>query len=282
MSDSLKSAPGQAVIGSEPLGGVLAGVTYPLRLLRLFIQQPRLLSYIIVPVVLNILVGVGLYIGILLPGWQGIDRLIANLPTWAAFLDWVLRILLAGGLLLLLGFLLAQFGTLLGAPWYGQLAEQLEQWRLGSLLPAEPFSVRSVIRDVGRAILYEVKKLVVSLGVGGLLLVVGLVIPGVGPAIATIGGITLSALIICMDFFDAPLERRRWTFRAKLGTVFRTMPASISFGLVSLGLVSIPLLNFVTVPLCVAAGTLLVCDRVLACQMSASNHPTTPQAQDPS
>lgn len=259
---------------------MLAGVTYPWRSLRLFIQQPRLLSYVVVPVLLNILVGVGLYIGILLPGWQSIDRLIANLPTWAAFLDWVLRILLAGGLLLLLGFLLAQFGTLFGAPWYGQLAEQLEQWRLGSLLPAEPFSVGSIVRDVSRAILYEIKKLAVSLGAGGLLLVVSIVIPGVGTTIATIGGITMSALIICMDFFDAPLERRRWTFRTKLGAVFRAMPASLSFGLVSLGLVSIPLLNFVTVPLCVAAGTLLVCDRVLAREMPTSNHSTTPQTQD--
>ncbi len=243
--------------------GLLAGVIYPLRSLSLFMQRPGLLGYILVPILLNLLIGIGLYVSVLLPGWQGIDALIANLPTWAGFLDWVLRILLAVVLFVLTGFLLVQFGVILGAPWYGQLAEHLEQLQLGKTLPGEPMSIGSVLRDVGRAILYEVKKLLLSCLVGAGLLVLGIVLPGIGTTLATIGGVALSVTIVCMDFFDVPLERRRWTFRAKLTNVFRTLPASASFGLVCLGLVSIPLLNLLTVPLCVTAGTLFVCDRVL-------------------
>jgi len=247
-------------------GGLLAGVAYPARSLRLFTQRPGLLGYIVVPIALNLIAGIGLYLGILLPGWQGIDALVANLPAWAAFLDWVLRIVLAGGLLILTGFLLVQFGVVLGAPWYGQLSERLEQIQLGDVPSSEPMMPGSIVRDLGRAVLYEVKKLMLSLLVGGLLLILGVVLPGIGTTIATIGGIALSALIVCMDFFDAPLERRHWTFRAKLGNIFRTLPASASFGLVCLCLVSIPLLNLLTVPLCVTAGTLFICDRVLAKQ----------------
>ncbi len=261
----------QSVVNRDVLpGGLLAGVAYLVRSLRLFSQRPGLLGYIVVPIGLNVIVGIGLYLSILLPGWQGIDALVANLPAWAGFLDWVLRILLAGGLLIVTGFLMVQFGVILGAPWYGQLAEQLETLQQVELPPSEPLRLGAIGRDLWRAVLYEVKKLLLWLVVASLLLILGVVLPGIGTTIATIGGVALSVLIVCMDFFDAPLERRRWSFRAKLSNVFRTLPASASFGLVCLGLVSIPLLNLLTVPLCMTAGTLFICDRVLAKQTLTS------------
>jgi CysZ protein len=118
-----------------------------------------------------------------------------------------------------------------------------------------------IVRDISRALLFELKKLVLAVGVGLLLLLLSL-IPGVGTLAATVGGIALAALLVCLDFLDAPLERRRLHFREKLGIVFRSLPASASFSLVCLGLVSIPLLNLLTIPLCVASGTLFFCDRI--------------------
>ena len=55
------------------------------------------------------------------------------------------------------------------------------------------------------------------------------------------------------------------------------LPATASFGLVSLFLVSIPLLNLLTVPLCVASGTLFFCDRIwpkyFQSQLSSQSNP---------
>ena len=42
----------------------------------------------------------------------------------------------------------------------------------------------------------------------------------------------------------------------------RSLPASAGFGLACLGLVSIPFVNLLSIPLCVAAGTLFFCDRI--------------------
>jgi CysZ protein len=169
----------------------------------------------------------------------------------------LLQFLLVVGLLLLTGLLLVQFGVLLGAPWYGQLSEQLEELRTGQLHTVEV----CIVRDISRALLFELKKLVLAVGVGLLLLLLNLV-PGIGTIAAAIGGVTLAATIICLDFLDAPMERRRLPFRDKLGIVFQSLPASASFSLICLGLVSIPLLNLLTIPLCVASGTLFFCDRI--------------------
>jgi CysZ protein len=256
--------------------GLLTGATYPFRVLAVFKRTPRLWGYIAIPILVNFLVGVVLYTGLLFFGWDSvaylmgslthwIDSLITNLPRWLGILDyliigigWLLRLLLVVGLLLLTGFVLVQFGVLLGAPWYGQLSEQLEELRTGQLHIVEV----GIVRDIGRAILFELKKLVLVVGVGIGLLLLNLV-PGIGTLAATVGGFALATTIVCLDFMDAPLERRRLRFREKLRIVFRSLPASASFSWVCLVLVSVPLLNLLTIPLCVASGTLFFCDRVL-------------------
>lgn len=254
--------------------GTLNGATYPLRALVTFIQNPRLIKYIVIPILVNIVVAIALYSGLLYFGWQIVDsiqgdvttwlnQLITSLPPWLSFLSYgasgiiaILRLTLVIVLLIATGFLLTQFGVLLGAPWYGQLSEQLEKHRTGKVELIE----LNLLSDLGRAVLYELKKLVLIALVGIPLLLVNF-FPGVGTVISSIGSLILATTIVCLDFLDSCLERRRLQFRQKLKTVFKTLPASASFGLVCLGLISIPFVNLVTIPLCVASGTLFICDR---------------------
>ena len=255
--------------------GTLNGAIYPLKALAIFIKNPRLIEYIAIPIAVNIVVAIALYSGLLYFGWQivdgvqgdlslWLDRVIAELPSWLGFLTYVIsslivlvRFLLIVVLFIATGFVLTQFGVLLGAPWYGQLSEQLERLRTGKVELIE----LSIVSDLSRAILYELKKLVLIALVGIPLLAINFV-PGIGTLVSSIGSLTLTTIIVCMDFLDSCLERRRLKFRQKLGVVFKSLPASGSFGLVCLGLISIPLVNLFTIPLCVASGTLFVCDRV--------------------
>ncbi|NEQ73651.1 MAG: hypothetical protein F6K23_11640 [Okeania sp. SIO2C9] len=258
--------------------GLFAGATYHFRALTIFLKNPKLIGYIVVPILINIVVGILLYISLLLPGIDLIntifnnlslrfDALIAQLPTWLNFLSYIdnvlyklVQVILFAILLLIIGFLLVQFGTILGSPFYGQLSEQLEKIRTGTF-PETPPSLLSSLKDIWRAILFELKKI-------GLLLVIGLpmllinFLPG-GSLIATIGGIILTTSIVCLDFFDGFLERRKLRFREKLTVVRRSLPASATFGLICQALITIPIVNFLGIPLCVAAGTLFCCDRVL-------------------
>jgi CysZ protein len=269
--------------------GLITGGTYAFRALALFVRKPALLTYLIFPLLLNILLGVGLYLGIFTPSWQWINtelnqfdqflsQWVVSLPSWLGFLDevgvglgWGLRILLSLGLFLLIGILLAQFGTLLGAPWYGKLSEKIEQIQTHQVEIIEI----SPVQEVWRAFLFELKKLVLLITVGGGCLILN-ALPGLGSTLATIGGITLGATLVCLDFLDAPFERRRLKFRQKLGLIYGTIPATASFGLVSLFLVSIPLLNLLTVPLCVASGTLFFCDRIWPKHFQKQQPPPTP------
>ncbi|MCU0526137.1 MAG: EI24 domain-containing protein [Elainella sp. Prado103] len=321
--------------------GLFIGAFYPFQALGLFIVLPQLRRYVVWPILLNVLIGITLYAGLLTAGWRAIDQLmwvlqdwvigqtirlasidvaalvptnavalpfpvesasmhlpsvpgwglaqawftelswpdwlpdwpeltwtnfsLPPLPNWLnqipalglAVIGWLLRLILIILLLLITGLVLLQFGVLLGSPWYGRLSEELELLQTGQV---QTIAINPV-REIGRALLYELKKLVMTLGIGLSLLIANF-FPGLGTAVGTIGGISLATTLVCLDFLDSALERRRLRFRQKLGVIWRTFPASASFGLVCLGLVSLPLLNLLAIPICVAAGTLFFCDRV--------------------
>lgn len=321
----------QPVLHRGP-GSLLVGALYPVKALGLFVTVPRLRRYILLPILLNLVIGMTLYATLLFAGLGAIDTLLTSIPTWisqathppvngvgdglswtsalphwtwpnwqlpwlhwgftrpdwipplpslpeihwpqmrlpqlpawvaelseiglAAFI-WVLRFVLIVLLLLLTGFILLQFGVLLGAPWYGQLSEELEKLKTGQI---QTIHINPVW-EIWRAVLYELKKLTLTIGLGTVLLLISF-FPG-GTAIAAVGWIILAATIVCLDFLDSALERRRLRFRQKLGVIQHNLPASGSFAMVCLGLVSIPFVNLLAIPICVAAGTLFVCDRVL-------------------
>ncbi|MBC8162548.1 MAG: EI24 domain-containing protein [Roseiflexaceae bacterium] len=241
------------------------GATYPFRALGYLARNPQLWGFVIVPILVNIIVAAVLYVGLLAGGFAAIDNVVVD-TGWGDVLEGLLRLVLVVGLLIVAGFLLVRFGVVLGSPWYGKLSERIEADKLGSAPPAEPLTPRGIARDLGRALSFELKKLALFLLIGGLLLLVN-VIPVAGQIIAAVGWVLLGDWIACLDFFDGPQERRRLRFREKLANVRRALPGSAGFGLVAFGLVSIPFVNLLAIPLCVAAGTLFFCDHVRANQM---------------
>ena len=258
--------------------GFFSGMSYPFRLLGLFVSNPSLLSYIIVPILVNIVVGIFLYIGLFFFGWEitelltdsllnRLDLLLADLPSWlngldylVIFLAWLIRIILSVLLLILTGFILVQFGVLLAAPWYGSLSEKIEKIKTDNIEIIEV----GIVRDIWRAILFELKKIVLMLSCGILIFFLSF-LPVIGAIISTVGGLTVTGNLICLDFFDAALERRRLKFRKKVALVWKTFPASAGFAAICLLLSSVPFINLITIPFCVGSGTLFVCDRILPC-----------------
>lgn len=239
----------------------VAGLTYPFRAFGMLSRRPRLWQYVLIPILVNLLVGATIYAGLLFTGLHAIDAAVAGLPAWAAIFGALFRALLIVGLFIATGFVLVRFGVVLGAPWYARLSSQIEEDQLRQQPMEAQTGPGTFVRDLGRAVRFELQKLllVVLVGVGLLLLNV---VPVAGQLLSTAGGIALGATIVCLDFLDYPLERRLLSFRQKLGLIRRNLPATAGFGLVCLGLVSIPFLNLLAIPICVAAGTLFFCERM--------------------
>lgn len=254
-------------------GGPLFGATYQLQAIRLFWQNPGLLKFVVFPIMINLALGIIFYVSIVVPGWDWLshkfellgntwDGWIAKLPSYLSFLkyfitmiSWVVRIGLTIALFGLVGLLLAQFGTLLGSPWYGRLSEKIERLKRKQ---ADIVEV-GFVRDISRAVGFEFKKLLLIILIAVPCLILGFV-PVVNTVVVPFGWTALGFLVVCLDFLDPPLERRRLKFRQKLGFIFRHLDTTLSFGSVCLTMMSIPFLNLLFVPICIASGTLLFCD----------------------
>ncbi|MGK7944864.1 MAG: hypothetical protein AB4058_10390, partial [Microcystaceae cyanobacterium] len=90
--------------------GFFSGVAYPLATLKALLKNPQFLSYVIIPVLVNLVLGIFFYGIFLYYGWQvtqswlinltlWFDQFVANLPQWLDFLTyiwlvflWVLRL----------------------------------------------------------------------------------------------------------------------------------------------------------------------------------------------
>ena len=253
--------------------GFLTGISYPLQAIKLLWQNRHFWQYLIIPIVVNIIVGITSYVLLLRPSlnWFNqttnnllliVENKLDSLPEWLSFLVSIVSIIVTLGkvflfiiIFVILGFIIVQFGGILGAPWYGKLSEKIEVFKTDKLELIE----LNIFHDITRAILFELKKIVLILVVTIPLLLLNLV-PTVGNLVYLLGTFSLTITIVCLDFFDATLERRRLKFRQKVKFVMGGIPATIGFGLVCLGLITIPLLNLVAIPICVSAGTLFVCD----------------------
>jgi CysZ protein len=245
---------------SRAPAGFVAGGLYLLQALGMIRRHRTLWPYVMIPIGVNIVVGLVLYTSLAVTGFQAIAGIGGGSGWWESLLVGLLQAFLLVGLALGLGWVLVRFGVVLGSPWYGQLSEQIEQITTGRTPNVTALTWRSVLYDIWRALQFEAKKLGLVLAIGVPLFLIGF-FPGFGQIVAGIGGIMLGATIACLDFFDATLERRRLRFRAKLAVLRTTFPASAGFGLPAFGLVSIPLLNLLSIPLCVTAGTMFVLDR---------------------
>lgn len=238
----------------------LKGFSYPMRAWSYLLHEPELRRLMLIPLLINIIVGGLLYAAMLTAGLRAIDRAVAELPSWAQSLEGLIAVLLIIGLLIVIGYLLGRFGVVFGSPFYGKLSEQLERRLTGQAPPAEPLNMVGILHELGRALSFELKKLLLVLICALPLLLLNF-IPALGQLASLIGQICLGTLIACLDFLDPPLERRRLGFRAKLSAIRQMLPASASFGLICFGLVSIPFLNLLAIPLCITAGTLFFCEQ---------------------
>ncbi|HUH08323.1 MAG TPA: EI24 domain-containing protein [Egibacteraceae bacterium] len=238
----------------RPRSGLIAGAACPLRALGILRRHPSLWRYIIVPILLSVIAAALIYGVLLFAGLRAIDRLLGEAEGVTAALAFVLQFILVVSLLIVAGFLLVRIGVVLGSPWYSRLSERIEQLLIGGQ-PGPPTSPGRVWFDLARAVGYEARKLLLILGVGAPLLAIN-VIPGLGQALAAAGGLALGATIACLDFFEGPLERRRRSFGQKLGFIRRTLPGSAGFGLACTGLLAVPVVNLLALPVCVAGGTL--------------------------
>ena len=144
----------------------------------------------------------------------------------------------------------------LAAPFHDVLSRRVEALVTGGLLDRSAPGLAGALREGGRAVLEELRRLVFFLGVQALIAFLGFAIPGaqvlVPPAM-----LLFTVLFLPLDYASYTLDRRRVGFAGKRRWVMAHRSAMLGFGLAAFLTFLVPGLNFAAMPVLVVSGTLL-------------------------
>ena len=256
------------------MAGIVKGIGAPLAGIRFLKDNPKLLRYFAVPVLINTIVySAGGYLFFtrlpVLLHW-----IFGEPATWymkAAY--YAAGTVIAGVFALFLIFTFTAVGIVVAGPFLEVLSRKVDEIRFGR----DPVQTEvPLLKSISLSLGGQVKKLILFLLIQGLLLLVYF-IPVVGQAAGAPLQIAATFFFLAWEFWDFPMDRRGMNFQAKKDLLWRNKYQALAFGAVCGLYIMVPLLNFFMIPASVAGATLLVADL-----LNESGRPeTVPKIQAP-
>ncbi|MBN2644340.1 MAG: sulfate transporter CysZ [Desulfuromonadaceae bacterium] len=223
----------------------------------------RLLRYALIPFVINVVVfAVALYWGSDLFAHLVGDYIHPQDGWWWQALAWLVKALAALITAIFVFFAFTVVGNLIASPFNEALSEKTEQLLTGAALGEEKFSLGRLLKDAGRIVLDEIRKMSIFI-VLMLLLVVLSFIPVVGPPVYAVCSVLLTLYFLVVEYTGFVFGRKRLRFADQRRFVAAHRWRSLGFGVAVLCILMIPLVQFLTIPLAVVAATQFCCEKGL-------------------
>lgn len=239
---------------------MIAGFKDFFRGLAAVARRPRLWVWTALPAVITLAILAGV-------AWLGlsvldtpVERLVAPLPD--AIEGWVAQILdvLLIALVVIAGyFVFFAVATVLAAPFNEMLSESLEVELTGVEPPG--FSALTFVRDLFVGIAHAGRRTGGYLAAVSAVFFIGMLIPVVGPLIATAATAWLTARAAAWDAMDAVFARKGASYDDKRAVLRRHRRRWLGLGAAIALLLLVPGLNLVALSAGAAGATLLAHDR---------------------
>lgn len=235
------------------------GFFAPFRSVGILRQNPRLLPYIIIPFLINVVVFSGAVIlGVNFFG----DTVVSLLPQGEAWY-WALLYWLVWGIAALVTAVLVFFsftvvGNLIASPFNELLSERTEQVLTGKTND-ESFTLGKFASDALQTFLMEIKKMWIFVVVMILILPLNL-LPGIGNSIYTVLAIGLTLFFLCFEYLSFVMVRKHQFFREQKSYIFTRKFLMLGFACGVMALLAIPFMQLLCIPLAVIGVTRLWCE----------------------
>lgn len=239
-------------------GNAGQGARYLIRGAKL-LPHPQLRAFVLIPLVVNILIfgsllGVGFsYLTDLM------DSMLAAIPAWLDFIEWILWPLIVISASLITGYLFTAVALIIASPFNALLAEKTEELVTGRKVEG-PEGIGAALLGIPRGIFRELAKLLYYIPMA-LLVLIASVIPGIN-ALAPVLWFLLGAWMMSIQFVDYPMDNHQLGFRDVKDAVRGRRITSMGFGGLVALCTGIPIVNFFVVPSAVVGATLLWCEEL--------------------
>ncbi|MFT7372914.1 MAG: CysZ protein [Oleiphilaceae bacterium] len=231
-------------------GNVFRGFSYLILGFKI-ICQPKFRLFLLVPFCVNIALFTVLIIWAksLFSGWMA--ALLNWMPEWLGFMEWLFWGIYFIMILMVLFYGFITAANLIGAPFYGYLAEMTEKHLTGKDNEIA-FSWKELAKLIPSTVMRELQKILYYLP-----RVLGLFILGFIPGLnifAALGWIVFSSWMMAMQYIDYPADNHNMSFSEMRNYLSAHRLTALGFGVVVFGATLIPLLNFLALPAAVCGA----------------------------
>ncbi len=231
-------------------GNLITGCAYLTQGFQI-ILQPGFRLFLLVPLVVNIILFslLILWAYSMVDGWMA--ALMSFLPDWLSFLTWLFWLAYFMVILMTLFYGFVAAANLIGAPFYGYLAELTEK-HLRNEHVEQTFSWRELATMIPRTVLREIQKILYYLPRVLLLLLLGL-IPGINILVA-FAWFLFSGWMMAIQYIDYPADNHQMSFKDMRRFLASRRLTSLGFGMLTFGLTLLPVLNLLALPAAVCGA----------------------------
>lgn len=240
---------------NNPLANFSRGFFYPFRAGKFIRNHPVLLKYIIVPFLINFVVlSLAVFWGLSFFN-SVVVHYIPQGDAWywviLSYFLWALAILMTM-ILVFFGFTVT--GAIIASPFNDILSEKTEEILTG-IINEEPFVFKIFLKDALQTVMDESKKIFIFVILMLLLLPLNL-IPG-GTLPYSILSVLLTVFFLVVEYTGYVFYRKHLTFHDQRRFIFSQKFLMLGFGTGIMGVLAVPFLQFLCIPLGVVGATQL-------------------------
>ena len=214
-------------------------------------RQPGVRIYAVMPLLINIV----LFASLIWFGYEQfsplVDYMMSGVPAIFNFLRWIIWIIISTFTAIFVFFTFTPIANIVAAPFNALLSEKIEIRLTGKAIGANS-SFMKMARD---SFLSQIRKLVYIFFWSAVLLLISL-IPLVNFA-APFLWVIFGSWLLSLEYLDYPMGNHELNFRRQKQILSARKGLSLGYGSSVMVLTSIPLLNFIVMPVAVAGATVL-------------------------
>lgn len=220
------------------------------------IKSKGIKRFVLIPLLLNIIL-----FGALI--WTGyaqfaptVEWMMSFVPGWLSFLEGILWLFITTLTAVIVFFVFTPVANIIAAPFNAIMAEKIEEKLTGKDINSN-VSLITIIKD---SIMSQIGKLVYILMWSLLLLLIS-VIPVVN-VVSPFLWVIFGSWLLSLEYLDYPMGNHDLTFKQQKTSLKKRRGLALGFGGSVMVLTSIPIINFIVMPVAVAGATAMWVDQL--------------------
>lgn len=239
------------MLNNSNINTPFSGIKYLLKGAQL-LSHPKLRFFVLIPLMINIIIFASAFWFLFSGIMQWIDSYIADLPSWLSWLSYLFWPFLIFSLLVSFSFIFSTVANLIAAPFNGLLAEKTENLLIGKAINDD--GMMDLMKDLPRIFKRELQKWIYFLP-RLLICAVLFFIPVFGQTVAPFIWFIFAGWMMAIQYADFPFDNHKIAFSDMKKALAKRMGKNLTFGMLISFFTTIPVINFVIMPIAVCGAT---------------------------